>query len=96
LGGQHVDRVGRRHRDEEIGVGDAGGFEDADAGAVAGDHLAVDQVPELIGPVLVRFDDHDVLAVRREPLCEVGADGAGSHDDDPHAASEGWGKRARG
>ena len=48
------------------------------------DHEAVDLVLDLRGAFRIRLDDDDVLALERQPLCEIGADGSGSDHDDSH------------
>jgi len=73
-------------RHEHIGMPDIGIFHHARVAAVAEDnqHTAGKRGGHLDGAVVVRLDDHDIVAALERGAGQVFADLAGTHDDDVH------------
>src|SRR5690606_39545489 len=82
VAGEDVGAVGIGHGDQQVGVARPRLFQRGGGRPVADDDQGVERLLHLGGAVFVGFDDEDVLAFRGEELGEIGADGAGSHDDD--------------
>ena len=82
-GGDEIDLVPRRRRDDEVGVGHTRIGENAPARGVPGERHHVEAIGERREPGAVLVDDgHGVLEVQR--LDDRGPDLAGSEDDDLH------------
>ncbi len=70
MAGQHVDLVAVGERDENVGAGDAGGFEDSGARRIADHGANVEPVLQIAQHVVIRIDDGDVVRfLARKVVC---------------------------
>src|SRR5512145_2018029 len=81
----HVDFIGIRHRNQHVGVGDAGAFENIGMGGISDEALNIESIDELLNQLARYVDDGDIIVFAGKIACNVETDLAGAANDDLHA-----------
>ncbi len=85
---QHVDFVAVGQRDQDVGAGDAGGFQNPRARGIAVDRADVEAILEIAQDLLVHIDDGYIVRLfAREMVRRRTADLSGTQDDDFHSGT---------